>query len=187
MLIPFLSAASWTHQPCQFDRTGPFLHVVLIETSVSTSLWVHFQKLNLTVISFKTNMNFIHFSISSRNLLYVYPQRLNFANRLTSARNITIKIQLMCGEDPTCAMPVRLSTIHAHLLICVSSYNWKLYSPLVAEVSVCLWTRPTSATMLHLRINTSIISCPRSSCPKWQLLHLVDFEQLPEIPWGKDP
>ncbi|KFV06895.1 Dedicator of cytokinesis protein 8, partial [Tauraco erythrolophus] len=41
-----------------------------------------------------------------RNLLYVYPQRLNFANRPASARNITIKIQLMCGEDPSCAMPV---------------------------------------------------------------------------------
>ncbi|XP_005999457.1 dedicator of cytokinesis protein 8 isoform X2 [Latimeria chalumnae] len=41
-----------------------------------------------------------------RNLLYVYPQRLNFANRLASARNITIKIQFMSGEDPSCAMPV---------------------------------------------------------------------------------
>ncbi|KAG7481213.1 hypothetical protein MATL_G00064220 [Megalops atlanticus] len=41
-----------------------------------------------------------------RNLLYVYPQRLNFVNRLTSARNITIKIQFMSGEDPTCALPV---------------------------------------------------------------------------------
>ncbi|XP_071435974.1 dedicator of cytokinesis protein 8 isoform X2 [Pithys albifrons albifrons] len=41
-----------------------------------------------------------------RNLLYVYPQRLNFANRLASARNITIKIQFMGGEDPSCAMPV---------------------------------------------------------------------------------
>ncbi|KAL7988712.1 hypothetical protein Chor_007631 [Crotalus horridus] len=41
-----------------------------------------------------------------RNLLYVYPQRLNFANRLASGRNITIKIQYMCGENPTCAMPV---------------------------------------------------------------------------------
>ncbi|NWY46142.1 DOCK8 protein, partial [Sylvia atricapilla] len=41
-----------------------------------------------------------------RNLLYVYPQRLNFANRLASARNITIKIQFMCGEDPSCAIPV---------------------------------------------------------------------------------
>uniref|UniRef100_A0A8C8STH9 Dedicator of cytokinesis 8 n=1 Tax=Pelusios castaneus TaxID=367368 RepID=A0A8C8STH9_9SAUR len=41
-----------------------------------------------------------------RNLLYVYPQRLNFANRLASGRNITIKIQFMCGEDPACAMPI---------------------------------------------------------------------------------
>ncbi|NXG40960.1 DOCK8 protein, partial [Psilopogon haemacephalus] len=41
-----------------------------------------------------------------RNFLYVYPQRLNFANRLASARNITIKIQFMCGEDPSCAMPI---------------------------------------------------------------------------------
>ncbi|XP_041104640.1 dedicator of cytokinesis protein 8-like isoform X1 [Polyodon spathula] len=41
-----------------------------------------------------------------RNLLYVYPQRLSFANRLASARNITIKIQLMSGEDASHAMPV---------------------------------------------------------------------------------
>ncbi|XP_030592976.1 dedicator of cytokinesis protein 8 isoform X1 [Archocentrus centrarchus] len=41
-----------------------------------------------------------------RNLLYVYPQRLNFVNRLTSARNITIKIQFMSGEDPSSAMRV---------------------------------------------------------------------------------
>ncbi|XP_072928200.1 dedicator of cytokinesis protein 8 isoform X1 [Hemitrygon akajei] len=41
-----------------------------------------------------------------RNLLYVYPQRLNFANRLASARNITIKIQFMSGEDPSNSMQV---------------------------------------------------------------------------------
>uniref|UniRef100_A0A2K6FIJ3 Dedicator of cytokinesis 8 n=2 Tax=Propithecus coquereli TaxID=379532 RepID=A0A2K6FIJ3_PROCO len=41
-----------------------------------------------------------------RNLLYVYPQRLNFASKLASARNITIKIQFMCGEDASNAMPV---------------------------------------------------------------------------------
>uniref|UniRef100_A0AAZ3SPT9 Dedicator of cytokinesis 8 n=1 Tax=Oncorhynchus tshawytscha TaxID=74940 RepID=A0AAZ3SPT9_ONCTS len=42
-----------------------------------------------------------------RNLLYIYPQRLNFVNRLTSGgRNITIKIQFMSGEDPSCVMPV---------------------------------------------------------------------------------
>uniref|UniRef100_A0A8C4EYC7 Dedicator of cytokinesis 8 n=1 Tax=Dicentrarchus labrax TaxID=13489 RepID=A0A8C4EYC7_DICLA len=54
-----------------------------------------------------------------RNLLYVYPQRLNFVNRLTSARNITIKIQFMSGEDPACSLPVsaicqRISTVFAH-------------------------------------------------------------------------
>ncbi|KAF3815975.1 hypothetical protein GH733_016080, partial [Mirounga leonina] len=43
---------------------------------------------------------------TGRNLLYVYPQRLNFANKLASARNITIKIQFMCGEDASNAMPV---------------------------------------------------------------------------------
>uniref|UniRef100_A0AAY4AAK9 Dedicator of cytokinesis 8 n=1 Tax=Denticeps clupeoides TaxID=299321 RepID=A0AAY4AAK9_9TELE len=41
-----------------------------------------------------------------RNLLYVYPQRLNFSNRLTSARNITIKVQFMSGEDPSFVLPV---------------------------------------------------------------------------------
>ncbi|XP_025407791.1 dedicator of cytokinesis protein 7 isoform X2 [Sipha flava] len=33
-----------------------------------------------------------------RNLLYVYPKELNFAGRTGSARNIAVKIQLMCGE-----------------------------------------------------------------------------------------
>uniref|UniRef100_A0A7N6C1N5 Dedicator of cytokinesis 8 n=1 Tax=Anabas testudineus TaxID=64144 RepID=A0A7N6C1N5_ANATE len=41
-----------------------------------------------------------------RNLLFVYPQRLNFVNRLTSARNITIKIQFMSGEDASSCLPV---------------------------------------------------------------------------------
>ncbi|XP_006863792.1 PREDICTED: dedicator of cytokinesis protein 8 isoform X1 [Chrysochloris asiatica] len=41
-----------------------------------------------------------------RNLLYVYPQRLNFANKLASARNITVKIQFMSGEDASNALPV---------------------------------------------------------------------------------
>uniref|UniRef100_A0A8C0ZYR3 Dedicator of cytokinesis protein 8 n=1 Tax=Castor canadensis TaxID=51338 RepID=A0A8C0ZYR3_CASCN len=47
-----------------------------------------------------------HLGAGAENLLYVYPQRLNFANKLASARNITIKIQFMCGEDPSNAMPV---------------------------------------------------------------------------------
>ncbi|KAG8437108.1 hypothetical protein GDO86_007980 [Hymenochirus boettgeri] len=41
-----------------------------------------------------------------RNLLYVYPQSLNFANRQGSARNITVKVQFMIGEDPSNAIAV---------------------------------------------------------------------------------
>ncbi|KAG7268748.1 hypothetical protein CRUP_034582 [Coryphaenoides rupestris] len=41
-----------------------------------------------------------------RNLLYVNPQSLNFANRQGSARNITVKVQFMNGEDASNAMPV---------------------------------------------------------------------------------
>ena len=40
-----------------------------------------------------------------RNLLYIYPKYLNFTNRQGSARNIAVKIQLMCGEEEGCAMP----------------------------------------------------------------------------------
>ncbi|KAK3532757.1 hypothetical protein QTP86_028126 [Hemibagrus guttatus] len=41
-----------------------------------------------------------------RNLLYVYPQNLNFSSRQGSVRNIAVKVQFMAGEDPNQAMPV---------------------------------------------------------------------------------
>uniref|UniRef100_A0A670KJP4 Dedicator of cytokinesis 6 n=1 Tax=Podarcis muralis TaxID=64176 RepID=A0A670KJP4_PODMU len=41
-----------------------------------------------------------------RNLLYVYPQSLNFSSRQGSVRNIAVKLQFMAGEDPGQAMPV---------------------------------------------------------------------------------
>ncbi|CAL8249273.1 unnamed protein product [Merluccius merluccius] len=57
------------------------------------------------VLEFPSSEVFVPHSIY-RNLLFVYPQRLNFVNRLTSARNITIKIQFMSGEDASSSMPV---------------------------------------------------------------------------------
>lgn len=69
----------------------------------SAKCWLVYLILKLKSLPFT---HFILPFLSSRNLLYVYPQRLNFANRPGSARNITIKIQFMCGEDPSCAMPV---------------------------------------------------------------------------------
>ncbi|XP_076850145.1 dedicator of cytokinesis protein 6-like isoform X2 [Brachyhypopomus gauderio] len=41
-----------------------------------------------------------------RNLLYIYPQSLNFSSRQGSVRNITVKMQFMEGEDPSQAMSV---------------------------------------------------------------------------------
>ncbi|KAJ7401569.1 dedicator of cytokinesis 7 [Pitangus sulphuratus] len=56
--------------------------------------------------NFGENGNFFKENFLAWNLLYVYPQSLNFANRQGSARNITVKVQFMYGEDPSNAMPV---------------------------------------------------------------------------------
>uniref|UniRef100_A0A8B9HDP5 Dedicator of cytokinesis 7 n=1 Tax=Astyanax mexicanus TaxID=7994 RepID=A0A8B9HDP5_ASTMX len=52
-----------------------------------------------------------------RNLLYVNPQSLNFANRQGSARNITVKVQFMNGEDPSNAMPVSYNAHTLYMLL----------------------------------------------------------------------
>uniref|UniRef100_A0A8C4WSG1 Dedicator of cytokinesis 6 n=1 Tax=Gopherus evgoodei TaxID=1825980 RepID=A0A8C4WSG1_9SAUR len=44
-----------------------------------------------------------------RNLLYVYPQSLNFSSRQGSMRNIAVKVQFLAGEDPSQALPVSAS------------------------------------------------------------------------------
>lgn len=57
------------------------------------------------VLEFPPREMFIpHYSY--RNLLYVSPKELNFAGRTGSARNIAVKMQLMCGEEEHNAMPV---------------------------------------------------------------------------------
>uniref|UniRef100_A0A3Q3E2Q1 Dedicator of cytokinesis 6 n=1 Tax=Hippocampus comes TaxID=109280 RepID=A0A3Q3E2Q1_HIPCM len=43
---------------------------------------------------------------SYRNLLYVYPQSVNFGSRQGSVRNIAVKVQFMAAEDPSQALPV---------------------------------------------------------------------------------
>ncbi|XP_052775389.1 dedicator of cytokinesis protein 7-like isoform X2 [Mya arenaria] len=56
------------------------------------------------VLEFPTHEVF-SMATTYRNLLYVCPSSLNFANRQGSARNIAVKVQLMCGEDEGCAIP----------------------------------------------------------------------------------
>ena len=51
--------------------------------------------------------------------MFVLPKFLNFANRQGSARNIAVKIQLMSGEEDTCALPVRL----IDCLVSYAAYN----------------------------------------------------------------
>ncbi|KTG32958.1 hypothetical protein cypCar_00008644 [Cyprinus carpio] len=51
-------------------------------------------------------MSIIVFGNFEWNLLYVYPQSVNFSSRQGSVRNIAVKVQFMAGEDPSQAMPV---------------------------------------------------------------------------------
>ncbi|KAL1463566.1 hypothetical protein WDU94_015306 [Cyamophila willieti] len=41
-----------------------------------------------------------------RNLLFIYPKEINFTGRTGSARNLTVKVQLMYGETPDSALPL---------------------------------------------------------------------------------
>ena len=42
---------------------------------------------------------------SYRNLLFVNPKEVNFSSKPGSARNIAIKVQLMCGEKESDSLP----------------------------------------------------------------------------------
>jgi len=51
-------------------------------------------------------MNLYNIVFAVRNLMYIYPCSLNFANRQGSARNIAVKVQVMSGEEEENALPV---------------------------------------------------------------------------------
>lgn len=102
--------------------------------------------------------------LSFRNLLYVYPQSLNFANRQGSARNITVKVQFMNGEDPNNAMPVcideaiklapNLSLVYMTTLrVAISFQRWYLESPAVGispKKPTLLWSTITGKVFISL-------------------------------------
>ncbi|RUS71322.1 hypothetical protein EGW08_020919, partial [Elysia chlorotica] len=50
------------------------------------------------VLEFPSREVFVPYTIY-RNLMYVYPRSLNFANRQGSARNLAVKVQFLGGED----------------------------------------------------------------------------------------
>uniref|UniRef100_A0A8C7GLJ0 Dedicator of cytokinesis 8 n=1 Tax=Oncorhynchus kisutch TaxID=8019 RepID=A0A8C7GLJ0_ONCKI len=103
-----------------------------------------------------------------RNLFYVYPQRLNFVNRLTSARNITIKIQFMSGEDPSCVLPVIFGKSNG------PEFVQEVYTPVTyhnkspdfyEEVKIALPARLTERH--HLLFTFYHISCQQKQNQTW--------------------
>uniref|UniRef100_A0A3B4YNS5 Dedicator of cytokinesis 8 n=1 Tax=Seriola lalandi dorsalis TaxID=1841481 RepID=A0A3B4YNS5_SERLL len=117
-----------------------------------------------------------------RNLLYVYPQRLNFVNRLTSARNITIKIQFMSGEDPSCSLPVIFGKSSGpeflHEVYTPVTYHNK--SPdFYEEVKLALPARLTDRH--HLLFTFYHISCQQKQNQSGSCETLIGYSWLPIV------
>ncbi|KAL6458828.1 hypothetical protein MHYP_G00323000 [Metynnis hypsauchen] len=115
-----------------------------------------------------------------RNLLYVYPQRLIIGNRLTSARNITIKIQFMSGEDASCAMPVIFGKSSG------PEFVSEIYTPVTyhnrtpdfyEEVKIRLPARLTERH--HLLFSFFHISCQQKQNQSGSVETLIGYSWLP--------
>uniref|UniRef100_A0A3P8VXJ3 Dedicator of cytokinesis 8 n=1 Tax=Cynoglossus semilaevis TaxID=244447 RepID=A0A3P8VXJ3_CYNSE len=113
------------------------------------------------VLEFPSSEVYVPHSIY-RNMLFIYPQRLNFVNRLTSARNITIKIQFMRGEDPSCSQKVSAA---GH------------YTSLIGEVKIAL---PAFLTERHHLLFTFYhISCQQKQNQSGNCETLIGYSWLP--------
>lgn len=113
-----------------------------------------------------------------RNLLFVYPQRLNFGNRaLASHRNITIKIQFMNGEEP---LPVIFGKSSG------PDFLSELYTPVTyhnkspdfyEEVKIRLPARLTERH--HLLFSFFHISCQQKQNQSGNVESLIGYSWLP--------
>ncbi|XP_030272401.1 dedicator of cytokinesis protein 8 isoform X4 [Sparus aurata] len=117
-----------------------------------------------------------------RNLLFVYPQRLNFVNRLTSARNITIKIQFMSGEDPAPSLPVIFGKSSG------PEFLQEVYTPVTyhnkspdfyEEVKMALPARLTERH--HLLFTFYHISCQQKQNQSGSCETLIGYSWLPIV------
>uniref|UniRef100_A0A8C6V289 Dedicator of cytokinesis 8 n=1 Tax=Neogobius melanostomus TaxID=47308 RepID=A0A8C6V289_9GOBI len=117
-----------------------------------------------------------------RNLLYIYPQRLNFVNRLTSARNISIKIQFMSGEDPTSSMPVIFGKSSGpefvkEVYTSVTYHNKQVSPDFYEEVKIALPARLTEKH--HLLFTFYHISCQHKQNQSGSCENLIGYSWLP--------
>ncbi|XP_034026414.1 dedicator of cytokinesis protein 8 isoform X2 [Thalassophryne amazonica] len=115
-----------------------------------------------------------------RNLIYVYPQRLNFVNRLTSARNITIKIQFMSSENPSSSLPVIFGKSSG------PEFVQEVYTPITyhnkspdfyEEVKVALPARLTEQH--HILFTFYHISCQQKQNQSSSCETLIGYSWLP--------
>ncbi|KAA0713928.1 Dedicator of cytokinesis protein 8 [Triplophysa tibetana] len=136
------------------------------------------------VLEFPSNEVYVPHNIY-RNFLYVYPLRLNLTNRLTSARNITVKLQFMSGEDPSCAMPVIYGKSSG------PEFLQEVYSPVTYhnrspdfydEVKICMPARLTKKH--HLLFTFYHISCQQKQNQTGNLETLIGYSWLPI--WNND-
>ncbi|KAM3868150.1 dedicator of cytokinesis protein 8 [Diretmus argenteus] len=136
------------------------------------------------VLEFPSSEVFVPHNIY-RNLLYIYPQRLNFVNRLTSARNITIKFQFMSGEDPSCSLPVIFGKSSG------PEFVREVYTPVTyhnkqpdfyEEVKLILPARLTERH--HLLFTFYHISCQQKQNQSGSCETLIGYSWLPM--WSND-
>ncbi|XP_068594454.1 dedicator of cytokinesis protein 8 [Brachionichthys hirsutus] len=117
-----------------------------------------------------------------RNLLFIYPQRLNFVNRLTSARNITVKIQFMSAEDAACALPVISGKSNGpeFLQEVYTSVTYHNKSPdYYEEVKLALPARLTERH--HLLFTFYHISCHQKQNQSGSCETLIGYSWLPML------
>uniref|UniRef100_A0A1A8V8K1 Dedicator of cytokinesis 8 n=1 Tax=Nothobranchius furzeri TaxID=105023 RepID=A0A1A8V8K1_NOTFU len=131
------------------------------------------------VLEFPSSEVYVPHSIY-RNLLFIYPLKLNFVNRLTSARNIAIKIQFMSGEDLSCAMPVIFgkSSGPEFLKEVYTAVTYHNKSPdFYEEVKVALPARLTDRH--HLLFTFYHISCQQKQNLGGSCETLIGYSWLP--------
>uniref|UniRef100_A0A8C3FV78 Dedicator of cytokinesis 6 n=1 Tax=Chrysemys picta bellii TaxID=8478 RepID=A0A8C3FV78_CHRPI len=102
-----------------------------------------------------------------RNLLYVYPQSLNFSSRQGSVRNIAVKVQFMAGEDPSQALPVIFGKSSCSEFT-KDAYTAVVYHNRCPEFyeEFKLWLPPALTDNHHLLFTFYHVSCqPKQNAP----------------------
>uniref|UniRef100_A0A3B4ZF89 Dedicator of cytokinesis 8 n=1 Tax=Stegastes partitus TaxID=144197 RepID=A0A3B4ZF89_9TELE len=190
-LLKFLSEIKKTSTPQRRVKTisgylalhlnaRRFYFILFNERLVLQFEWKNIRPIK-EVLEFPSSEVYVPHNIY-RNLLYVYPQRLNFVNRLTSARNITIKIQFMSGEDPSCAMPVIFGKSSG------PEFLKEVYTPVTyhnkspdfyEEVKLALPARLTERH--HLLFTFYHISCQQKQNQSGSCETLIGYSWLPML------